>query len=68
MNETFRLELDWQIRIADPFRRVAPPVMASQRDKVTGTQLLCRYYGPRVRFRISERHHSLCGRGITRVR
>lgn len=42
------IELDRQIRIADPLLRVAPAVMAAQRDKVAGTQLLCRYYGLRV--------------------
>jgi DNA-binding IclR family transcriptional regulator len=42
------IELDRQIRIADPLLRVAPPVMAAQRDAVAGTQLLFRYYGLRV--------------------
>jgi DNA-binding IclR family transcriptional regulator len=42
------IELDRQIRIADPLLRVAPPIMAAQRQQVAGTQLLCRYYGVRV--------------------
>jgi DNA-binding IclR family transcriptional regulator len=42
------IELDRQIRIADPLLRVAPPVMAARREEVAGTQLLCRYYGARV--------------------
>ena len=42
------IELDRQIRIADPLLKVAPPIMERQRDQVAGTQLLCRYYGLRV--------------------
>lgn len=42
------IELDRQIRVADPLLRVAPPIMAAQRDQVAGSQLLCRYYGVRV--------------------
>ena len=42
------IELDRQIRVADPLLRVAPPIMAAQRDRVAGSQLLCRYYGVRV--------------------
>ncbi|MDR3529515.1 MAG: IclR family transcriptional regulator C-terminal domain-containing protein [Rhodopila sp.] len=42
------IELDRQMRVADPVLRVAPGVMAAQRDQVAGTQLLCRYYGLRV--------------------
>ena len=39
------IELDRQIRITDPLLRVVPPVMAEVRERVMGTQLLCRYYG-----------------------
>lgn len=49
------IELDRQIRIADPLLRVAPPIMAAQREKVAGTQLLCRYYGVRVLSIFEER-------------
>jgi DNA-binding IclR family transcriptional regulator len=42
------IELDRQIRLGDPLLRIAPPIMAAQREKVGGTQLLCRYYGLRV--------------------
>jgi DNA-binding IclR family transcriptional regulator len=42
------IELDRQIRLGDPLLKIAPPIMASQREKVGGTQLLCRYYGLRV--------------------
>lgn len=42
------IELDRQIRFGDPLLKIAPPIMASQREKVGGTQLLCRYYGLRV--------------------
>lgn len=42
------IELDRQIRIADPLLRVAPPIMQSIRDEVNGIQLLCSYYGQRV--------------------
>lgn len=42
------VEIDRQIRIADPLLRVAPPVMAKLRDSVAGSQLLCSYYGLRV--------------------
>ncbi len=42
------IELDRQIRVADPLLRVAPPIMAAQRNQVAGTQLLCRYYGVQV--------------------
>ncbi len=42
------IELDRQIRLADPLLKVAPPIMAAQRVKVEGTQLLFRYYGIRV--------------------
>jgi DNA-binding IclR family transcriptional regulator len=42
------IELDRQIRVADPLLRVAPPIMAAQRGQVAGTQLLCRFYGVRV--------------------
>src|SRR5206468_11336884 len=40
--------VDRQIRLGDPRLRIAPPIMAAQREKVGGTQLLCRYYGLRV--------------------
>ena len=49
------IELDRQIRVADPLLRVAPPVMAAQRDRVAGTQLLCRFYGVRVLSIFEER-------------
>jgi DNA-binding IclR family transcriptional regulator len=42
------IELDRQIRIADPLLRIAPPIMSAQRQAVAGTQLLCRFYGSRV--------------------
>jgi DNA-binding IclR family transcriptional regulator len=42
------IELDRQIRVADPLLRLAPPIMAAQREDVAGTQLLCRFYGVRV--------------------
>lgn len=42
------IELDRQIRLGDPLLKIAPPIMAAQREKVGGTQLLCRYYGLRV--------------------
>ncbi len=42
------IELDRLMRVGDPLLRVAPGVMATQRDQVAGTQLLCRYYGLRV--------------------
>jgi DNA-binding IclR family transcriptional regulator len=42
------IELDRQIRLGDPLLKIAPPVMAAQREKVGGIQLLCRYYGLRV--------------------
>ncbi len=47
------IELDRQLRIADPLMKLAAPIMAAQRDAVSGTQLLCRYYGLRV-FSIHE--------------
>ena len=47
------VELDRQIRLADPLLQLAVPIMAAQRDIVSGTQLLCRYYGLRV-FSIHE--------------
>ena len=49
------IALDRQIRVADPLLRVAPPIMAAQRDAVAGTQLLCRYYGVRVLSIFEER-------------
>jgi DNA-binding IclR family transcriptional regulator len=49
------IELDRQIRVADPLLRVAPAIMAAQRDAVAGTQLLCRYYGVRVLSIFEER-------------
>lgn len=42
------VEMDRQIRIADPLLRVAPMVMSKLRDQVAGSQLLCSYYGLRV--------------------
>lgn len=42
------IELDRQIRIGDPLLKAAVPVMAAQRAKVGGTQLLFRHYGIRV--------------------
>ena len=42
------IQLDRQIRVADPLLRVAPGIMAAQRDQVAGTQLLCRFYGLQV--------------------
>jgi len=42
------IEMDRQIRMADPLLQVAPPVMQSLRPAFTGDQLLCRYYGLRV--------------------
>ncbi len=55
------VELDRQIRIADPLLKLAIPIMEAQRDIVLGTQLLCRYYGIRV-FSIHEE------RSDTRIR
>ena len=42
------IEIDRQIRIADPLLQVGPTVMQGLRKKVAGAQLLCRYYGLRV--------------------
>lgn len=42
------IEMDRQIRLADPLLQVAPPVMQSLRPAFDGDQLLCRYYGLRV--------------------
>lgn len=42
------VEVDRQIRLADPLLQVAPPLMASLREAVDGAQLLCRFYGERV--------------------
>lgn len=42
------IEMDRQIRLADPLLQVAPPVMQSLRPAFSGDQLLCRYYGLRV--------------------
>ncbi len=42
------IEMDRQIRMADPLLQVAPQVMQSLRPAFTGDQLLCRYYGLRV--------------------
>jgi DNA-binding IclR family transcriptional regulator len=42
------IEIDRQIRLADPLLRVAPPIMARVRDDVKGTQALCSHYEDRV--------------------
>jgi DNA-binding IclR family transcriptional regulator len=42
------IEIDRQIRLADPLLSVAPPIMAAQRKKFGGTQLLFRFYGLQV--------------------
>lgn len=42
------IEMDRQIRMADPLLQVAPAVMQSLRTDFDGDQLLCRYYGLRV--------------------
>lgn len=42
------IEIDRQIRRADPLLQVAPPIMRAQQEQVGGGQLLCRYYGERV--------------------
>jgi len=42
------IEMDRQIRLADPLLQIAPPLMETMRDQVAGSQLLCRYYGLRV--------------------
>ncbi|MCR4470440.1 IclR family transcriptional regulator [Burkholderia sp. SCN-KJ] len=42
------IEMDRQIRLADPLLQIAPPLMEAMRDQVAGSQLLCRYYGLRV--------------------
>jgi DNA-binding IclR family transcriptional regulator len=42
------IQLDRQIRLADPLLRVGPPVMASIRKRVSGIQLLCSHYGDQV--------------------
>lgn len=39
------IQMDRQIRIADPLLKIAKPIMLAQRDVVAGAQLLCRYYG-----------------------
>jgi DNA-binding IclR family transcriptional regulator len=61
------IEMDRQMRLSDPLLRVAPLVMAAQRTKVGGTQLLCRYYGLRVMSvyedRVDERIETRFDRG-----
>jgi len=42
------IELDRQIRLADPMLRAALPIMAAIRREVDGMQQLCSYYGDRV--------------------
>ena len=42
------IEIDRQIRIADPLLRVGPEVIASLRGPEIGAQLLCSFYGTRV--------------------
>lgn len=42
------IEMDRQIRMADPLLQIGPCLMQSLRKKVAGAQLLCRYYGLRV--------------------
>lgn len=42
------IEMDRHIRVGDPLLQVAPAVMDSLRQRFSGNQLLCRYYGLRV--------------------
>jgi DNA-binding IclR family transcriptional regulator len=42
------IEMDRQIRFADPLLQVAPEVMEKIRPALGGDQLLCRFYGLRV--------------------
>jgi DNA-binding IclR family transcriptional regulator len=42
------IEMDRQIRLADPLLQVAPEVMERIRPALDGDQLLCRFYGLRV--------------------
>jgi len=42
------IEMDRQIRLADPLLQVAPDVMERIRPELGGDQLLCRFYGLRV--------------------
>ncbi|QSB20131.1 helix-turn-helix domain-containing protein [Pseudomonas sp. 15A4] len=42
------VEMDRQIRLADPLLQIAPHAMDRIAEKVGGLQLLCRYYGTRV--------------------
>lgn len=42
------VEVDRQIRVADPLLRIAPSIMESLRGPEIGAQLLCSFYGTRV--------------------
>jgi DNA-binding IclR family transcriptional regulator len=42
------IEIDRQIRIADPLLRIGPQIMKALRDREIGAQLLCSFYGTRV--------------------
>ncbi|MEP9386043.1 IclR family transcriptional regulator C-terminal domain-containing protein [Mesorhizobium sp. KR9-304] len=42
------IEIDRQIRIADPLLKIGPRIMESLRDRQVGAQLLCSFYGTRV--------------------
>jgi DNA-binding IclR family transcriptional regulator len=42
------IELDRQIRIADPLLQVGRPIMKELRERARGAQLLCTFYGDRV--------------------
>ncbi len=50
------IELDRQMRLGDPLLRIAPPIMAAQRERVGGSQLLSRFYGLRVISIHEDRH------------
>lgn len=42
------IEIDRQLRLADPLLQIGQPVMSRIEQRVAGAQLLCRYYGLRV--------------------
>ncbi|AIP32357.1 bacterial transcriptional regulator family protein [Paraburkholderia xenovorans LB400] len=42
------IEIDRQLRLADPLLQIGQPIMTRIEERVAGAQLLCRYYGLRV--------------------
>ena len=42
------IEIDRQLRLADPLLQISQPIMTRIQGQVAGAQLLCRYYGLRV--------------------